>query len=227
MTDPVIDIVIPVRQADCCDAGNAPLFTLQGRTLWDITLDQALEAECPRRVVIAHDDDRFADHVAARGDAVTLMKRPPELSGAGKTTLDVLAHIAETAPDGADYLMLLEMTHPLRPKGIIDELMRVVAADRPDSLITCHRADYNYWRGSADGAMERVIGSGETGGTALYQELTGIGSIFRADLLGGPNPFGEKVDMAPIDRFWATVDIRDEDGLSLAERYLERIGATL
>lgn len=230
MSEPTIDAVLPLRYADCCHDDGTPRFMLQGRTLWDITLDQALAAEVPGKIIVAYDDPAFDTLLSDRGDPITRYQRPETLSESGVTTLDVLANVAAhfgEAGGGADYLMLLEITHPLRPRGIVDELSRAVLNDQPDSLITCHQVLYNFWRKGAEGGMERVRGAGEPGAAPLFQELIGIGSVFRSDLVQTANPFGDRVDVAPIDRFWATVDVRDEDGLWLAEKYLERVDAQL
>ena len=228
MSAVAIDVVVPIRYSDCCGADGTPRFRLQDRALWDITFDQALAAKSPRRVIVAYDDPRFEAALAPRAGAVVGYRRPAHLSEPGITTLDVLADVAADAlqsGNASDYMLLLEITHPLRPRGIVDEVTRAIEASRPDSLITCHRVRYNFWRRAEDASMERIRGAGEPGAGAVFQELIGIASAFRTDLLAGDNPFGERVDMAPIDRFWATVDVRDADGLWLAERYLERIGA--
>jgi hypothetical protein len=189
-----------------------------------------MAAKTPRRIVAAYDDDRFVGLLAEWGDALARHRRPGELSRPGVTTLDVLAEAARSfdgAGNGPDYLLLMEITHPLRPKGIVDELIAVAAADRPDSLITCRPAHYNYWHRADDGPTTRIVGANEPNAGALFQEMIGIGSVFRKETLLSDNRFGDRVDMAPIDRFWATIDVRDPDGLWLAEKYLERIDTEL
>ncbi len=230
MTAPTVDAVIPIRTADCLNASGAPRFALQGRALWDITIGHALAAAGLRSVVVAHDDDAFAERLDRTDGRLAPVRRPERLSAAGVTTLDVLREIARTrieAGDGADYYLLMEITHPLRPKALVADLLTALETDRPDSLITCHPVHYNFWRRDESGATDRVAGEGDSAAVGMFQELIGIGSLFRAENLLSDNPFGDHVDIVPIDRFWATIDVRDEDGLWLAESYLERVGATV
>lgn len=221
--------VIPIRYSDACNADGSPRHTLAERTLWDITIAQATQAAGLDAVVVAYDDDRFLPLLAQWQDKVVTLKRPPELSHDPYTTMDVLAFVARTlAQQGrpARRVMLLEITHPLRPKGVIDQVAGMVANNPDvDSVITCYPLHYNFWRRDADGGMSRIAGPGEAGGTAMYQELTGICSVFSARWLGTETPFGDVVDVIPIDRFWATVDVRNEDGLWLAQKYVERTTA--
>ena len=55
----------------------------------------------------------------------------------------------------------------------------------------------------------------------LFLLITEIYSIIKTALFVPEQPFGEIVDMASIDRFWSTIGMRNEEGLWLAERYLE------
>lgn len=223
--------VVPIRAADALSEDGKARFQLQGRALWDISLDQALNCKGLSRVVAAYDDDIMLGFLApweSRG--VTLLKRPRELSLKGKTTLDVLRWVMQGLTAlGHDvrYGMLLETTHPLRPKGIIDQVAAAISQGESDSMITCHPVHYNFWRSRGDQPVARVPGSGEDVDVAMYQELLGICSAFSAKALAGENPFGERVDIVPIDRFWATIDVRDADGLWLAGTYLNHLGITL
>ncbi|MEQ8195399.1 MAG: hypothetical protein RIB59_13010 [Rhodospirillales bacterium] len=221
-----IAAVIPIRFKDCCAPDGKPKRTLSGKPLWAITLDQALAAKTLDKVIVAYDDDAFLPHCEPWSGKIEALKRPEALSRKGVTTLDVLAFVAETRGDN-DYFMLLEITHPLRPKGIIDQMIAAAEAQKVDSLITCHPVHYTFWRRDEHGRMGRIAGTGDRAQVALFQELTGIGSVFSAEALRGDDPFGGHVDVVPIERFWAAIDVRDDDGLWLAEQYLKRTGAKL
>lgn len=219
-----IDIVIPIRYVDNCDEEGRPRCLLQGKPLWAYTLEQAAAARGIRRIVVAYDDERFLQHLEAWQGRFTPHKRPPFLGLRGVTTLDVLAHVSQnTAPEAMpEYWMLLEITHPLRPPGIIDRLVDAITAQPADSLVTVHPVHYNYWRRDESGQIVRISGSGDSADSELYQEVVGVCSLFRPQFLGSGNPFGDKVDMVPIRDFWSIVDARDADGLWLAEACLNR-----
>jgi len=221
---------IPIRYADCFTDAGEPRMVLADQPLWEITLRQACQSTSLDRVIVAYDNDAMLPHLEAWRDQVELCRRPDALSEPGATTMDVMEFVADwTSGQGAvpDFLMLLEITHPLRPKGIIDDLVAAAGDSAADAIVTCHPVHYNFWRKDETGKMRRISGTGENVEVALYEELTGICSVFRPRFLKTDNPFGEMVDIVPIDRFWATIDVRDEDGRWLAERYLERTGAQI
>jgi CMP-N-acetylneuraminic acid synthetase len=225
-----IAAVIPIRFRDCCEPDGSPKRLLNGKPLWAITIEQALAARSLDKVIVALDDEAFLPHLEPWAGKIETVRRPEALSRKGVTTLDVLGFVAEKSADGGtglDYFMLLEITHPLRPKGIIDQMVAAARQQKADSLITCHPVHYTFWRRNEQGRMGRIAGEGDRAEVALFQELTGIGSVFSSHALTGGDPFGGHVDVIPIERFWATIDVRDDDGLWLAEQYLKRTGATV
>jgi len=225
-----VTAVIPIRYADCFTDDGEARMTLAGHQLWEITVRQACDSKALAQVVVAYDDDRFLDHLGSWREQVTPCLRPPSLSSDRSTTIDVLAYTTGWLRDQdstPDYLMLLEITHPLRPRDIIDDMVKNAGAQNADSMITCYPVHYNFWRRDETGRMNRISGAGENAEVALYEELTGICSLFRPQFLTTDNPFGEQVDIVPIDRFWAAVDVRDEDGCWLAEQYLKRLNIQL
>jgi CMP-N-acetylneuraminic acid synthetase len=225
-----VSAVIPIRYADSFGGDGQPRMELAGRQLWEITVDQACRSDKLARVVVAYDDERFLERLAPWGDKVVPCLRPQALSSDDATTMDVLTYVAEWLREngvGTDYLMLLEISHPLRPKDIIDDMIAGAEGQDVDSLITCHPVHYNFWRRDQTGSMDRISGAGENPDIALYEELTGICSLFRPQCLLTENPFGDQVDIVPIDRFWAAIDVRDQDGCWLAEQYLNRLNISV
>jgi len=222
-----VSAVVPIRYRDCFDDQGEPLFSLSGRPLWEITLSQAFKSKMLSNVIVAYDDPRFLDKLGSWQEKVVLCERPPYLSEQEASIMDVLAFTAKEADQsgyGSDYYMLIEITHPLRPDGIIDQMVGALEDLDVDSLITCRRSHYSLWRRDGRGATTRILGPYEKEETELFQELIGICSVFKGRCLRSGVPFGEKVDIVPIDKFWATIDVRDEDGLWLAESYLSRFG---
>ncbi len=225
-----VSAVIPIRYDDCFADDGTPRMLLAGHQLWEITLRQACRSAQLDKVVVAYDDERFIKHLTPPHGSIEQCLRPKILSSDKSTTIDVLAFVANWLDQKAistDYLMLLEITHPLRPREIIDDLIKNAQSQESDSLITCHPVHYNFWRRGEAGQMNRISGAGENSEVALYEELTGICSLFRPHFLATNNPFGDQVDIIPIDRFWATIDVRDDDGRWLAEQYLERLKIAL
>ena len=218
-----IRAVIPLRAAsDCNDSGEAR-FSIGGRPLWDITIAYALQNASVTNVVVAYDDDCFLSALEQWKDRVHLWKRPAYLSAPDITTLDVLGPIAahmEEIEGEFDYLMLLEITHPLRPPKIADQIISLVRKQSSDSVFTARSVPYNIWRSNNEG-FSRIHGAAR--GEAIFEEMIGICSLFSPRFLNTSKPFGDMVDVVPIDRFWAAIDVRDADSQWMAEQYYKRL----
>jgi len=220
-----IDAIIPIRFEDCCNSDGTPKYLLQKEPLWDRTFRDAIRSKVLNRIIIAFDDERFLPHLDKWGGKLEGFLRPKSLSKSGITSLDVLAHVLSSQKETRilpDYSMLLEISHPLRPKEIIKQSVNTAKNLVLDSLITVHPVHYNFWKINKNDDVSRIEGSGDNQEISIFQELIGICSIFSSSF-SLSNPFGEKIHMIPIERFWATIDVRNEDGLWLAERYLEKI----
>ncbi len=219
--------IIPIRYGDCFNPDGSPRFLLGGRTLWDITFERVLESKVFREVIIAYDHSGFEQFIPSTDERLKGYLRPAHLSDDNYTTLDVLRHVADQQRFGEyDFLMLLEITHPLRPHGMIEEMAKIALAQAVDSLITVRPVRNNFWRREADGRIFRMEGTGDDSRVEMHKEILGVGSLFRVGALRGPGaPFGEKVDVAPIRKLWAEIDIRDDESLWFAERYLERFSS--
>lgn len=218
--------VIPLRALDLLDPSGQPAIMISGKPLWDVTISQAMASESLSVIVIAYDDDAFLPYLQYDSTRLVRLKRPVELGAESITTIDVTCWaVQELISQGQHYAhaMLLEVTHPLRPVGIIDTIAEAIRKSSADSLITCHPVRYNYWRQYHGDIPNRLLGACEDSDVSMFQEMIGIGSVFSARCLVTQNPLGDRVDIVPIDRFWATIDVRDADGLWLAQAYLDRL----
>lgn len=121
---PNVLVVIPARggskglpRKNVADLGGKPLIA------W--TIEAALSASLPTRVVVSTDDDEIAD-IAQRYGAEVPFRRPAHLSNSSAAISDVLSHARETLlAQGfqADFEVTLYPTHPFRPAGILDQLI--------------------------------------------------------------------------------------------------------
>lgn len=218
--------VIPIRFIDSCDDDSNPTFLFGNKPLWDHTLEKASESGIFDQIVVAYDDHRFEKYLPDGKANIAGLLRPAYLSAKGISSLDVLRWVADALLQQGlgedDYLMLLEITHPLRPKEIFGQVKGVLEQQPVDSLVTTMPVHYNYWVKDADTGVRRIKGSGDNPLVNNYQELLGICSVFKAGCLVSDNVFGNNVDIIPIDKLWAMIDVRDQDGLWLAEQYLKK-----
>jgi CMP-N-acetylneuraminic acid synthetase len=219
--------VIPIRYADCCQEDGSPRNLLREKPLWQWTFEVAAAAKSLEHIIVAYDDDRFLPFLDGLDPRFIPFKRPDFLSGEGYKSLDVLTHVAKGLPDPAaeaDYMMLLEITHPLRPKGLLEHIIELMSQNPADSLVTVRPVHYNFWKRDSSG-VRRIVGSGDDPVTDMYSELIGIGGLFSRNCLLTDNPFGDSSALVPIEGIWSQVDVRDTDDLWLAEATLALIGS--
>ena len=218
--------VIPIRYKDCCLGDGAPRCLLRGKPLWQWTFEDAVAAQSLAHIIVAYDDDSFLPYLKDLDKRIIPFKRPAFLSGEGYKSLDVLIHVARELPEpavGAEHLMLLEITHPLRPKGFLEHIIELKRSNPADSFVTVRPVHYNFWKRDS-GGIRRIVGSGDDPVTGMYSELLGIGALFNKNCLLTDNPFGDSSALVPIEGLWSQVDVRDADDLWLAEASLALIG---
>lgn len=205
-----ITAVIPVRFQDYYDKKNQRVFHYKNKPLWEHTIQSAIASRKMDQVIIAYDDDRIIPMLSCHGSNVEIVKRPEFLSLEGVTTLDVLQHVAAKILSGSavDYFMLLEISHPDRPRALLDRLIETAENTPADSHITVKPIKYNYWVKHNESGTSRIVGGGENTDISVYQELLGIGSLFRAQVCSSGDVLGGEVNMIPLDGDWVDVDIR-------------------
>src|SRR4051794_14646197 len=113
-------VVIPARGGSKGIPGKN-LRNLGGKPLVAWSIEQALAASAPLRVVISTDSEEIASVARDYGAEVPYL-RPAELATDESPTEPTLLHALENTPDAADIaaVMLLQPTSPLRRSGSID-----------------------------------------------------------------------------------------------------------
>ena len=93
------------------------LAPLAGKPLLAWTIEQALAAGCLDRVVVSTEDEEIAA-VARKWEAEVPFRRPARLAGDEASVVDAALHalnwLSEQEDYQPDYLMLLQVTSPLR-----------------------------------------------------------------------------------------------------------------
>jgi CMP-N,N'-diacetyllegionaminic acid synthase len=114
---------------------------LAGKPLIAYTIEQALKSRLLDRVIVSTDDPDIAKTSVAYGAEVPFM-RPAELAQDHSGSLEVVRHALDFFEERGqhyDAVCLLQATSPYRPKGCIDEAIRLFMQKQPDSLISVRR----------------------------------------------------------------------------------------
>lgn len=222
---PHVVAVIPVRGSDP-EMVQGRMITLGGKPLLAYSIEAA--AACPLidRTVVSTDDPEVA-RVATEFGAEVPFLRPTELTAPGVPLAKVLQHalcwLEEHEGYHADLVVLLEITHPIRPPGLIDRVIEVLMAELLDSVFVAREERHEFWTFNRRGALERVQPREEVPRQALqplYKEMGGLVTVMRADLVRAGRRFGDRIGLVPLRDASSLVDLHDEDGVKLAEALL-------
>jgi len=121
---PNVLVVIPARGGSK-GLPRKNVADLEGKPLIAWSIEAALSASLPTRVIVSTDDDEIAD-IALRYGAEVPFRRPAHLSSSSAAISDVLGHTRATLlAEGfqADFEVTLYPTHPFRPAGLLDRLI--------------------------------------------------------------------------------------------------------
>jgi CMP-N-acetylneuraminic acid synthetase len=213
------------------------LVPLLGRPLLWWSVRAALDAVTVTRTIVSTDDAEIADAAADAGAEVPFL-RPAELAGDTVLDLPVFEHALRTlaASEGyaPDLVVHLRPTSPLRPPGLVDEGVRMLATDpAADSLRAVTppaNNPYKMWR-IVDGVLVPLV---ETDIHEQYNQprqalppsywQTGTLDVMRAaTVLELGSMTGRRILPLVIDPDLA-VDIDDPRSLALAEDRCRRYG---
>lgn len=225
--------VIPIRGDDKEFQNNASLL-LGGRPLIGYTIASAMASQWINKIVLSTDSPEIASLARSLG-AETPFLRPASLSRPEAPLTEVLKHCIEFLEKEenyiADVVVLLEVTHPLRPAGLIDEVIGILVRENLDTVFVAREERHEFWSFDASGALIRV---GESGGSRrdaylprtirkpLYKEVGGLATAIQASVVRQGRRLGDRVGLVPLRDAASLVDLHDEEGLRLAEALLQK-----
>lgn len=116
-----VTAVIPVRGGSRGIPGKN-LRELGGMTLLERAIRYAQAAPCVDRVLVTTDDPEMHE-IAVRLRAAAPGLRPPELASDTATTVDAVRHLMDSAGVEEGYILLLQVTTPLRTQADLSGLV--------------------------------------------------------------------------------------------------------
>ena len=208
---------------------------LGGKPLIVHTIEAALKAELPARVLVSTDDPEIAE-LARRHGAEAPFLRPPEISLDSSTDLEVMRHLVGWLRDHEGYhfdlIAYLRPTTPFKTPAIIDGALRNML-ERPElsglkSVTPVSGISHPYWMFRKDGG--RMLPFIEGVDIAKYHQrqllppcfrLNGVVDVLRVELvMGGGNQFGDRLGFHDVPEELA-VDIDHELDFRLCEFLLK------
>lgn len=220
-------VIIPIRGSDP-EVKHGQMVTLGEKPLLAYTVEAAAAARFVTRVVVSTDDPEVAQLSIMLGAEAPFL-RPAELAAPDVPLAKVLQHalfwLEEHEGYHADLVVLLEITHPIRPLGLIDRVIEILLAEQLDSVFVAREERHQFWTFNRHGALERVQPREEMPRQALqplYKEMGGMVTVIRAELIRAGRRLGDRIGLVPLWDPSSLVDLHDEDGLKLAQALLQQ-----
>ena len=217
--------IIPVREADVLAAGRPIL--LAGRPLLAYTIEAAREASRLVRVVVSTDGDAAAKLARSLGADAPFV-RPAELARPGVGIWQVLQHcvnwLQDQQGDRFDTVVLLEASHPVRPRGLVDRVIDALTSSDFDSVLTAHEERHAFWMQTPDGEIHPVALDHESSRQTrppLFREVAGLACASRQGVVAAGRGPGRNVGIVPVRSWFGLIDTQDPFGLLVAEKLIE------
>ena len=224
---PRVVAIIPIRGSDP-EVNHGRIVTVGSKPLLAYTIEAAKASRFIDRIIVSTDGPEVARLAQAQGAEAPFL-RPAELSRQGVPLAAVLQHalawIERESEYRAELVVLLEITHPIRPPGLIDRVIEALLSEQLDSVFAAREERHEFWIFNSYGVLERVQPREETPRQILqplYKEMGGMATVVRADLIRAGKRMGERVGLVPVRDASSLVDLHDEDGLKLAKALLEQ-----
>ncbi|MBF0425870.1 MAG: acylneuraminate cytidylyltransferase family protein [Magnetococcales bacterium] len=137
------------------------IHDLGGKPLLAWSIEAARACDCIDRLVLSSEDAEIIAVARAWGCEVPFV-RPAELAQDDSPTIPALIHALDSLPERYDYLVLLQVTSPLRhPADIVAclELCEQQQAPACVSLVETHQNPQYMYRLKPSGHMSPVLGA--------------------------------------------------------------------
>lgn len=214
MTEPKIIAVIPIRGSDP-EFREGPDPLLGGVPLLEYTIRAAKESSRLDRVLVSTDSRAIAEACQRLGAEAPFL-RPAALSEPSATVTEVLLHAAEWLKSQKDYpvdwILKLEITHPFRPKGMIDDLIETALEQGLDSAFVAYEEAQSHWTLDSAGRPEQIGQAGDLPRgrrRPFYREASGLAALTRVENLRTGRLYGNNVGLIPLRDLFAMVDTHE------------------
>lgn len=212
-----IAAVIPLRSENKVDASEELIRK---------TIEAARDSKYIDRVIVASDDPGIGKLAAAWGAEAPFV-RPPELSGAGVRSDEVLKYCLEQLEAESyypDLVVPLEVTHPFRPAGLLDNLIDRLIELGLDTAIAAYSEHRPYWPKDAEGlVLIEEYAQARQARKPLYVGLLSLGCVTYAEFVRQGSRLGKRIGIYEVDDPFAAIEIREPKDLVLLELLSEPV----
>lgn len=206
---------------------NKNIIELAGKPLISWTLDEALKSKYLDDIVVSTDDKKIRD-VVEKYSSIKIIDRPKELSTDTANTFDALEHTINSIEEKYDYIVLLQVTSPLRKSFHIDEAIEFLISKNADSVVSVSKTEHSpLWCNTLpkDLCMKNFlkdeVKNKRSQDLETYYQLNGAIYICKVDkLLKEKTFFLEDNIFAYLMEKKYSIDIDEEVDLKIADVFL-------
>jgi CMP-N-acetylneuraminic acid synthetase len=213
-----LDIVsfIPVRQR--ADAG---VDADADEELIEETVQTTQAAEHVDNTFITTDSEEVAANTAQL-DATEAILRPPELSVHAVDVVSVYKYTLEQLEESGRYpdlVVTLDITHPFRPPGFLDDVIEYLTTNGYDTVVPVYPESRPTWIDEDTGIKRLNKGSQRSNRVPVQIGLFSLGTVMYPHVLRRRDRLSGDLGLYEIENPLATIEIRSREDL----RYWERI----
>ena len=216
-----IAVLIPARGGSKRLPGKN-LMPLGGMPLINHSIQYALSFKALFNGVFVSTDDYQIANIASDTGAEVIM-RPAEYASDEATSASVAKHALSFLPEGTTSIVLLQPTNPLRPVGMIEDLLDAYQIGSFDSMFTI--SPLNKKAGHIQGGRFEPVnyhfGQRSQDANQLYFE-NGLAYISSVEVLHQNKIIGDQHGTLIVDHIYGGVDIDTKDDFEYASYLIER-----
>lgn len=210
-----IDIVsfIPLRQKDESGVDTNEVLIKQ-------TLQATDRAEYLDSVFISTDAEYIAEKATEWGASDSFL-RPAELSAQDVGVDEVYRFTLEELEDFGRYpdlVVTLDITHPFRPPGFLDDIIRYTIKEGYDSAVPVYQEYRPSWIKEGDKLTQLNEHDIRPSRTPVQVGLNSLGLVTYPDNLRRGERIAGDLGLYPIENPLATIEIRNRDDLKYWEK---------
>lgn len=195
---------------------------LSGEPLIKYAIDSAKESKLIDKLVISTDNPEIVEYSKKRGVDIAI-SRPSDLSrediGLEKVLQYTLNRLEGDMNILPDVLVFLGVQSPFRPKGLIDELIRLLFRTGFDTVLPGYPTYKSCWINDGD-SIKRI----DEGFIPRHMKkpvhigYPGLACVTMPNFVREGRLLGDKVEILEILDIYSTIEIKDKASLELAEK---------
>ncbi|MFH2058491.1 MAG: glycosyltransferase family 2 protein [Pseudomonadota bacterium] len=202
-----------------------------GEPLIKHTIDTAKESKLMNSLVVSTDDDKMLNYCSDQGVDINI-KRPTDLSqdhiGIEKVLEYSLKELETKMGIFPDMVVYLGVQSPFRPKGLVDDLIKLLVKTGFDSVLPGYPTYKSCWTNG--GESIRRVDEGflpRSRKHPIHIGYPGLACVTMPQFIREGRLLGDKVEILEILDIYSTIEIKDSASLKLAEKIFPNWKETL